>query len=406
VNLLNLSRQDKALHHYECFLGLGGSDEEMARAARKVATVHLALGDLAQAQEYYEAALARVNDLPLLAETSRVNYCLAYLFSSRNQLEEASRHARASLEISRKLNDHKGLADAHRVMSIIADQRGDVEADCAHCERSLELYRQVGDLPRIVVACNNVGDSYRLLGQMDRALERLNEGLEIARRIGGTRDEASLLQTMAELLLDQGNWQLAVEQSERAVTAAVESGVASRIIEAHRVLGAACEAVGRLEDARRYLETAETLMRETQQSRFAPAICLALAQVSATRGELREARKYLGQALEAAGSEASDAFLGLVHRCQGYLQGCGNNWTDALAHLERSLTLLESANLPVEVGRTCLSLGTAYANRGQEGDRGRACEHLIAALSIFEQMGAQGYVAQVQMRLEESGCLP
>jgi tetratricopeptide (TPR) repeat protein len=256
----------------------------------------------------------------------------------------------------------------------------------------------------MVAACNNVGESYRLLGQPDRALERLDEGLEIARRIGGTRDEATLLQTTAELLLDQGEWRKAVEYSERAVSAADDSGVASRIIESHRVLGAACEAVGRLNDARHHLEIAEHLMRNTQQSRFAPAIYLGLAQLAATQGDPGEARKRLEQALKAAGPEPSGAFLGLVHRCRGYVHGRDNNWKGAVVHLERSLGLLESTNLPAEVGRTRLSLGTAYASRGQEGDRGRACEQLLAALSSFRQMQARGYVAEVEKRLEELGC--
>ncbi len=404
VYLENLSRLDDALEQYGAFMGLSASDEDAARAARKVATVHLVRGDLARAQEYYETALKRLDGLPLLAETGRVHYCLAYLFASRNQLDAARRHAEASLHISRELDDTRGLADAHRVMGMIADHLGHLQTAGECAERSLELYRQVGDLPRVVAACNNVGEVYRRLGQPDRALARLEEGLEIARRIGGTRDEATLLQTTAELLLDQAEWQMATEYAERAVSAAEESGVASRIIESHRVLGAASEAMGRLNDARHHLEIAEKLMTDTEQSRFAPAIYLDLAQLAATQGHLGEAHDLLQQALMAAGPEPPGAFVGLVHRCHGYVHSCDDNWEDAVAHLESSLRFLEPANLPAEVGRTRLSLGVAYASRGLGGDRGRACEQLLAALSLFQQMKARGYVAAVEKSLEELGC--
>ncbi|MGD9002504.1 MAG: tetratricopeptide repeat protein, partial [Anaerolineae bacterium] len=404
VYMENLSRLDKALEQYAAFMELAASEEDAARAARKVATVHLVRGDLAGAQECYEAALARLSALPLLAETSRVHYCLAYLFASKNQLDAAGQHAEASLNISRQIDDVRGLADAHRVMGMIAEHLGHLQTACECAERSLELYRQAGDLPRTVAACNNLGDTYRRLGQPDRALERLEEGLQIGHRIGGTRDQATLLQTTSELLLDQGEWQMALESSERAVSAAQESGVVSRIIESHRVLGAAYEAMGRLNDARHHLEIAENLMSNTHQSRFAPAIYLGLAQVSATQGEFSKARKRLEQALKAAGPQPSDAFVGLVHRCRGYLHSRDNNWEDAVVHLERSLRSLEPAGVPAEVGRTRLSLGTAYASRGQEGDRGRACEQLLAALSSFRQMQARGYIAEVEKRLEELGC--
>ncbi|MBC8249384.1 MAG: tetratricopeptide repeat protein, partial [Anaerolineales bacterium] len=404
VYLEHLSRHAEALQHYECFLELSELDEDAARGGRKVATVHLLRGDLPQAQEYYEAALARLSPLPPLAECCRVHNGLSHLFLSRNQLDEAARHANASLEISRQIADTRGLADAYRVMGIIAIHRGDLEAACTHDERSLELYRELGDLPRIIQACNNVGDSYRLSGRMGWALERLNEGLEVARRIGDTRDEALLLRTTAELFLDQGRWEMALAHLERALPVAEESGVASQIIESHRVLGSAYEAVGRLDDGRHHLEIAEALMRDKQQFRFAPAIYLDLAQLNATRGEFDEAWRCVQLAQEAAGPEPSDAFLSLVHRCYGHLHSRSRNWDDAVSCLKQSLRLLERAGLLAEVGRTRLSLGIAYASRGEEGDRGRACEQLLAALSVFQQIEAEGYLTRVEMWLRELEC--
>jgi class 3 adenylate cyclase/tetratricopeptide (TPR) repeat protein len=404
VYLEHLSLHAEALEHYESFLGLARSEEDRARGGRKVATVHLLRGDLPEAQRHYEAALACLRPLPPLAETCRVHNGLSHLFLARNQLEEAAQHAAASLEVARRIADIRGLADAYRAMGIIAIHQGDLATACAHDERSLELYRELGDLPRTAQACNNVGDSYRLLGQMDRALERLSEGLDIARQIGDTRGEALLLQTTAELRLDQGRWETAVAHGERALVAAKESGVASRIIEARRILGSAYEAVGRQEDGRQHLEIAESLMRDTQQLRFAPAIYLGLAQLDATLGRFDEAGGYLQRALEAAGPEPSDTLLGLVHRCYGHLFGRRSSWDDAVSHLEESLRFLERTSLLVEVAKTRLSLGVAYGSRGEEGDRGRACEQLLAALSTFQQIEAVGYRTQVDGWVQELEC--
>jgi len=157
-------------------------------------------------------------------------------------------------------------------------------------------------------------------------------------------------------------------------------------------------------DARRHLKIAETLSRDTQNLRFTTRIYLSLAHLNSTEGEFDEARRYVELAIETAGPEPSDAFLGLVHRCNGYLHGRRSNWSEAVAYLEESLKLLERTDLPVEVGKTLLSLGIAYANRDEGDDRGRACEHLNAALSIFRQTQAQGYLAQVEVWLEDLGC--
>lgn len=404
VYLVNLSRHDEALEHYKSFLASAKSEKDVARGARKVADVHLLRGDLTEAQEHYEAALTRLSSLPPLAEASRVHSKLSYLLISGNRLDEAAQHAGASLEISRQIADTRGLADACRVLGIIAVYRGDLEAACEYHEHSLELYRELGDLPRTAQACNNVGDNYRLLGQMDQALEYLNEGLQVAQRISDTRDEALLLQTTAELFLDQGQWEPAIAHLEQALPLAEESGAAARMIEVHRILGAAYAGVGQLGNARRHLEMAETQSRDTQLLRFAAGIYLDLARLNATQCEFGEAQKYIQLALDAAGSEPSDAFLGLMHHCYGYLYSRRSNWDDAVMHLEESLKFLEQANLPAEVGKTCLSLGTAYASRGEEGDRGRACEQLLAALSTFQQIQAGGYLAQVEVQLKDLGC--
>lgn len=404
VYLINLSRHDEALEHYKSFLALAQSEEDEVRGARKVAGVHLLRGDLTEAQRCYETALARLSSLPPSAEASRVHYGFSYLLTLRNRWGEAAQHAAASLEISRRIGDNRGLADAYRVMSGIAKQRGDLEAACKYDENCVELYRELGDLPRTAQAYNNVGDSYRLLGQMEQALEYLNQGLELVRRIGDTRDEAILLQTTAELFLDQGQWQSAIAHLERAFPLAEESGAAARMIEVYRLLGSAYERVGQLEGARRHLEMAETLSQDTQHFRFAPQIYLDLARLNATQGEFGETESYVQLALDAAGPEPPDVFLGLVHRCYGYLRGRLSDWDDAIRHFEESLKLLERSDLPAEAGQAHLSLGTAYASRGEEGDRGRACEHLLAAQSVFRQIQARGYLARVSERLGELGC--
>ncbi|MBU1879865.1 MAG: tetratricopeptide repeat protein, partial [Chloroflexi bacterium] len=402
VYLENLSRLDEALEHYTAFLSLAEAAEDQARGSRKVGAVYLLQGNLTEAQQYFETALARLSPLPPLTETSRVHFGLAYLFISRNQLDQAKEYARASLAISQQTADTRGLADAYRTVGIIAKSQGDLAAACEYHEQSLAHYRELGDLVRMAQACNNVGDSYRLWGQMDQALERLNEGLEVARRIGDTRDEALLLQTSAELHLDRGQWEPAVTQLEQALLLAQESGVAARRIEVHRLLGTVSEALGQLVDARRHLQTAEAVSRDTQHLRFVPEINLGLAHLSATQGEFDAAQQYLELARAAAGAEPSDVFLGLMHRCSGHLHGQRNDWDEAIACLTKSQQLLEKAHLLAETGKTHLLLGIAYASRGQPDDRGRTCEHLFAGLSIFGRIQARGYLTQTQEWLRKT----
>ncbi len=95
--------------------------------ARKLAGVHLLLGDLQEAQKQYSIALAHLGAFSPTAETGRVHYGLGYLHSLENRPDIAEQHARASLEASLVVSDLRGVADASRAMSGILKQQGNLE---------------------------------------------------------------------------------------------------------------------------------------------------------------------------------------------------------------------------------------------------------------------------------------
>jgi hypothetical protein len=105
-------------------------------------------------------------------------------------------------------------------------------------------------------------------------------------------------------------------------------------------------------------------------------------------------------AQQAAGAQPAQVFLGCMHRCQGYIQVRQGNWDAAIGALQSSLICLEDTHLPAEIARTRLNLGNAYHHRNSEGDGGRAAEQLLAALSLFRQLQAGGYIRQVQAELQ------
>jgi predicted ATPase/class 3 adenylate cyclase len=403
IYMENLSLYDQALEHYRRFLDLADSQEEQARGARKIGSVHLLRGELEQAERRFAWALAQLEDLPPLAEGSRIHYSQAYLLVSRRRLEAATQHAQTSLEIAQQVGDTRGMADALRTLGGISNARG--ESDYSHqCHaRSLELYRELGDLMRIVQACNNLGGSYRRRGEMDMALSLLEEGLQIAQRIGDSREEALLLTTTAELYLDQGLWSQAIDYLERALPLAKRSGTVSRQIEAHWLLGVAYRQAGNLDAAQRHLDAAEAQGRETSYLRFAPNVHLDMARLCAARGNCDQAQRHVARAVQAAGPEPADLFVGQLYSCQGKLAACRRNWDTAIQHLEKSLEHLERAAVATRVGRTRLELGAAYANRGQAGDRGHARAHLSAALATFRKIKARRFVAMAQVQIGQLG---
>jgi tetratricopeptide (TPR) repeat protein len=256
---------------------------------------------------------------------------------------------------------------------------------------------------RILSACNNLGVRCRQQGEMDRALALFQEGIQIAQRIGDTRDEALLLNSTAELYLDQGYWSQAIEHLDRSLLLAQGSGTVARLIEARWLLGVAHERAGHLQEARQHLEAAESQSRETSHWRFAPRIYLDLARLCATEDRRDQAQRHIGQAAEIAGPDPANLFRGHLHGCHGYLYARDGDWNATIEQLEKSLACLERADLTAQVAQVRLELGKAYVNRGQEGDRGRAHEHLREALATFRRIEARRFMAMARVQLARLG---
>jgi tetratricopeptide (TPR) repeat protein len=404
VFLVNLSQHDEALQHYEAFLNLAANEEEAARGERKIATIHLLNGDLPQAQEHYKTALSHLHSSPPTAEAGRVHCGLAYLFTYRNQLDQAEQHANQGLELSHQANSVNGIAEGEKVLGMIETFRGNPEGASEHFQQSLDLYRQLGDLPRTAQAHNNLGNAYRMLGQLEPALDHLQEGLDLAIRIGDARERVLLLITTAEIYLDRGEFESAIQHLEQALSLVDEIGVAARQIEVHWILGSAYINYGKVKEAKSHLKMAKTLSRQTEHIQNLAEIYLDLSRISSSEGDLDEAQRYLEAATKAAGTEPSDHFQGLWHRCMGRILSRRERWNDAVEEVEKGLQFFERRGLSIEAGKTHLELGKIYAKRGEESDRKRACDQILAALRIFKGSQARGYIAQAEELLNEFEC--
>jgi DNA-binding CsgD family transcriptional regulator len=90
-------------------------------------------------------------------------------------------------------------------------------------------------------------------------------------------------------------------------------------------------------------------------------------------------------------------------RCRGLLLAARGELDAAERSLESALTEHEQLPMPFERGRTLLVLGLLQRRRNE---RRRAHDSLTQALAIFEQLGAQLWVARTQRELRPLGGRP
>jgi predicted ATPase len=110
VYLENLSRQAKALDHYQELLRAAESEQRKARADRKIASIHALRGDLDQAEQQFDSALRRLDPNSLPAEAGLIHCGLGYIHIYKNELDAAQEHAHIALQIGKRLENASVIA--------------------------------------------------------------------------------------------------------------------------------------------------------------------------------------------------------------------------------------------------------------------------------------------------------
>jgi len=151
------------------------------------------------------------------------------------ELESADRFHAESRDISRELDDRKGVAVSLNALAVGAQRRGDLEASRSLFEESLALWRQLDDRVAVVRALSNLANVATLLGHFDEAHSLFEECLTISRQLG---DRAG----MAWALNQQGD--VAREEED----AAAARSFYERSLEMFRELGDRWGIAGSLAD--------------------------------------------------------------------------------------------------------------------------------------------------------------
>jgi non-specific serine/threonine protein kinase len=105
-------------------------------------------------------------------------------------------------------------------------------------------------------------------GEPDKAKQRLEAGLTMARSLGRADVEASILRSLGNVAKEQGDLTRAFELTKASLESRVAAGDRPAISAARNNLGLICKAMGDVENARRYLQGGLEISRELGDFRW------------------------------------------------------------------------------------------------------------------------------------------
>ena len=248
----------EALEHYETALGLGhpavgglhvavgdlqtlegnygaALDSYEAAAARpegaeppviehKIALVHQRRGEWDAADGYLESALGSLPDHGAEALRARITVDRSLTAHRAGRSEDARVLGDEALRLARKTSDRRALAEAHNMLGILANSRGDTAGAARHLEQSLEVAQTLGEPAALVAALNNLALTRRRAGEADAARELLGKALKLCISQGDRHREAALHNNLADVMHALGDGEGSMSHLKKAVAIFAEIG--------------------------------------------------------------------------------------------------------------------------------------------------------------------------------------
>jgi tetratricopeptide (TPR) repeat protein len=381
----NRGRQRTILDKLLSLIRPGVHDRQLAEAHIRQGDLHalsgqpdLARESLTRALEMWRALSDRVGERNALRS-------LGFLGWHQGDLEAAIAAAKQALAIDRERNDLEAVAQDLNNLGTVLKAAGRIDEALSHIEEAVQLFES----GQVQVAAHHAlvmsAAIYRDRGDIDRAMERLQTGLEIQQRYRLIRQESFTMSGMAAIAHLQGKPEEAIRIYEDMVRRAREVQYATGLSQGLHGLSELLLALERPRDALPYIrESAEVFERMGE-----------LSNEAAARHRLAEIYEHEFDDQAAAAKEwrkvrtlhrATDDRCGeytAVEQLARLARSTATDAEDVILHYRDALDLAEQAGGKAKQGDLLNTLGVIH---WQRGDYTESLSCYERALEIFREL--------------------
>jgi non-specific serine/threonine protein kinase len=197
---------------------------QRAKALNGAGALALMQGDLMAAQPLLEESVQTARATGDEGGRARAITNLANMATYQGDPLRAKSLYEESVTIFRERNDQANVATALYNIGYIVAESGDHDRAIPHLQEGLRLWRELGDRRGVVLALGMLGRVLRGVGEHARAHALLDEGVQIARDLGTADVLRHVLEEVAALECDRGNYHEALICNLECLTAMYKSG--------------------------------------------------------------------------------------------------------------------------------------------------------------------------------------
>ncbi|HSB42508.1 MAG TPA: adenylate/guanylate cyclase domain-containing protein [Methylomirabilota bacterium] len=321
-------------------------------------------------------------------------YIRGYLHALNARLDAAEADVARALEIGRAVGDPNRQALALHFLALRRSWQGEYRSSLERGDEGVRIAREHRLVIPLLRCLWNQGLTGNDLGEYDRSLAALEEGLALAEKIGDDAYIPRFLNTIGWLRIECGDYAAGVDLSQRSYEVTGRSSRAGHGTGAERRSfirnnqAEAWMAQGDLARAAEALDESHHVVLRPPPSqwmtwRYSTHCYAALGQLALLQGDPERARRFADQSLEIGVPTRSRKFESWAWRIKGEGATARHAWDEAEDALRQSLAIAEAIGQPRQTWLAQVALGRLDAARGRRDEasgRYRAASAIIARL--------------------------
>ena len=275
----------------------------------------------------------------------------------------------------------------HRQLGITYYEIGEYEKAMRHLKEGLALAEDIGDKCYEGTAYQNLGACYQSLGQYDKAMSSFHVGLKIAKEIGNQSDAGQAYRNIGVCYKYLCQYDEAILPSQWGLEIAKKLGEKSGEAAAYQNLGVCYQSLGQYNNAILHLQKGLEIAEETGDNRLEVAAYISLGASNRSVGQYEKAISYLQQGLEIANEIGDKRGEGAAYHNLGVCYHCLGQYDNAISHLQESLKIANDIGDKTAEGGAYHHLGVCYRYLGQFDKATSLSER---GMEIAKEIGEKG----------------
>jgi tetratricopeptide (TPR) repeat protein len=358
---------------------------------------HYHLGQLKQANEYYQQALDITRDIGTRRNEGIWLGNLGNVYYSLGQMEKAIEYYNQALEIAQEIGDRENEGTWLGCLGLPHQDLGQVEKAIECYSQALEIAQEIGDRESEGDWLGNLGRGYIALGQAEKAIRYYHQALQIIRETGSRWNEGNQLSNLGGAYVALGQLEKAIEYHQQALDIARETGARRAEGVGLGNLGLAHYRLGQMKQAIEYYSQALEIAQEIGDQWREGDFLGNLGNAYQSLGRIEKAIEHYLQALTISREIGNRRGEGIDLGNLGSAYANLGEMEKAIEYYQQALEIARESGGRENEGTWLGCLGGAYR---KVGDTARARQYLSQALAIFEEIKSP-YAEQARRQLAE-----